>query len=101
MSVTSSLLVGALLGACNAALALAVAQRARTLRLTSSLNLVIGGMLIRMALTLAAVAAVLLLVPVHRLAFVGGLGVVFVAGLVAEVALVLGRPTLFRPSADA
>lgn len=101
MSVPSSLLIGALLGACNAALALVVARRASGLRLASSLNLVLGGMLVRMALTLAAVAAVLLLVPVHRLAFVGALGVVFVAGLVAEVALVLGRPASSRPPADA
>ena len=101
MSVTSSLLIGALLGACNAALALAVVRRASVLRLASALNLVIGGMLVRMALTLAAIAAVLMLVPVHRLAFVGGLGVVIVAGLIAEVALVLGRPTPSRPSADA
>ena len=105
MSVTSSLLIGALLGAANAAVALVVARRAVTLGLASSLNLVVGGMAVRLVLLLGAVAAVLVLVPVHRLAFVGGLGAVFVAGLVAEVVFVLGRADRGvpapRPPADA
>lgn len=100
MSATSSLLIGALLGALNAAIALAVARRASTLGVSSALNLVIGGMTIRMGLLLGAVALVLATLPVHRLAFVGALGVVFVAGIVAEVALVLGRSASSRPPAD-
>jgi len=105
VSVPLSLLIGAVLGAVNAALALAVARRAVTLGLASSLNLVVGGMAVRLLLLLGAVAAVLLSVPVHRLAFVGALGAVFVAGLIAEIVFVLGRAqrsaSAPRPPADA
>lgn len=92
MSLPASLLLGALLGAANAAAAAWIARRAGSLGSDRALRLVLGGMMARMALLLAAVALVLVFVPVQRGAFVGGLGVLFVAGLVAEVALVLSRP---------
>jgi hypothetical protein len=92
MSPAASLLLGALLGAANAAAALWSARRATALAPNRALAFVLGGMAARMGLTLAAIALVLVLVPLHRGAFVGGLGVLFVAGLVAECALVLGRP---------
>lgn len=92
MSLPASLLLGALLGAANAAAAAWMARRAATLDSDRALRLVLGGMMARMGLLLAAVALVLIAVPVHRGAFVGGLGVLFAVGLVAEVALVLSRP---------
>lgn len=92
MSLSASLLLGALLGVAYSAAALLVARRARTLEPNHALRVVLGGMLIRMGLTLAAFAAVLALVPVNRGAFVGGLGATFLLGLLAEVFLVLGRP---------
>lgn len=102
MTVPASLLLGALLGAANAAAALWTARRAAGLEPTRALRVVLGGMVARMALTLAAVALVLVLVPVHRGAFVGGLGLLFLGGLVAEVLLVLGRTAgPPRPTADA
>ncbi len=92
MSLSASLLLGALLGAANAVAAVWVANRAVAFEPGRALRVVLGGMMARMGLLLAAVALVLALVPVHSLAFVGGLGLLFVGGLIAEVALVLTRP---------
>ena len=91
MSLPASLLLGALLGVAYSAAALLVARRANALEPMRGMRLMLAAMLVRMAVTLAAVVAVLLAVPVHRGAFVGGLGVTFVAGLLTEVLLVLGR----------
>lgn len=92
MTATASLLLGALLGAAHAASALVTVRRARTLPHTEALKVVMRGMLVRMAVVLAVVAAVLAWVPVARGAFIAGLGVLFVAGLLAEAALALRRP---------
>ena len=93
MSLPASLLLGVLLGVAHAAAALLVARRARAAAdSTKAIQVVLGGMLVRMALVLAAVAAVLVTLPVQRGPFVAGLGVAFALGLVAEVTLVLGRP---------
>lgn len=101
MSIATSLLLGALIGLANAAVALVVAHFGRTMDLNPAMALVLGGGFARLAVLLGAVVLVLALTPVDRLAFVGGLGAVFVLGLVAEIALVLGRPGLSRPPADA
>lgn len=102
MTVSASLLLGALLGAANAVAAAWTAHRAMAGAPERALQLVLGGMVARMAVVLMAVALVLALVPVHRGAFVGGLGVLFVGGLLAEVVLVLGRASdRSRPQADA
>ena len=102
MTVTASLLLGALLGAANAAVAAWTAHVAMGGAPERALHVVLGGMVARMAVVLAAVALVLALVPFHRGAFVGGLGVLFVGGLLVEVALVLGRSSgQTRPQADA
>ena len=106
MSVATSLLLGALLGAANAAASLLLARRSRGRDLNGVMKVVLGGAMARLAVLLAAVTAVLVLVPVRQLPFVGGLGVVFVAGLLAEVALVSARPPSgapapSRPPADA
>ncbi len=93
MTATASLLVGALLGAAHAAAALVVARRARTLAPTAAMQTVMRAMLVRLTLVLAAFAAVVAWVPVQRGPFVAGLGLLFVAGLVAEALLVLRRPT--------
>ncbi len=98
MSVATSLLLGALLGLANAAVALLLARRGRALDVNGVMKVVLGGGFLRLLVLLAAVAAVVVTVPVHRLAFVGGLGVVYVLGLVLEVASLLGRPA---PSRDA
>ncbi|MEM1118735.1 MAG: ATP synthase subunit I [Bacteroidota bacterium] len=102
MTLSASLLIGALLGAVNAAAAVWTVSRATALAPNRALSLVLGGMLGRLAVLLAAVALVLMLVPVHRGGFVGGLGVVFLVGMVAEVLFVLGRtPDSSSPPADA
>lgn len=93
MTATVSLLLGALLGAAHAAAALVVARRARSLPPTEALRVVMRAMLVRMAAVLAVFAAVLAWVPVERGAFVLGLGVTFVAGLVGEALTVLRRPS--------
>ena len=93
MSLPASLLLGALLGVAYTAAALLVARRAKSVGDgNKALQLVLGGMLARMAVMLVAFAAVVAFVPVQRGPFVLGLGVVFVLGLVAEVLFVSGRP---------
>lgn len=91
MSVSASLMLGALVGAVNAAAAAWTAHRATVGDPSRALNLVLGGMVVRMVLVLGAVALVVALVPVHRGAFIGALGLLFVGGLLAEVAIALGR----------
>lgn len=89
MSFAVSLLLGALLGAVNAMAAVWTARRATALGPDSALRLVLAGMAIRMVLVLTVFALMLALAPVHRGAFVLGLGALFLAGMIAEVALVL------------
>ncbi len=102
MSVSASLMLGALVGAINAAAAAWTAHRATLGHPDRALHLVLGGMVVRMVLILGAVALVLALFEVHRGAFVGGLGLLFVGGLFAEIAIVLSRaPSSSRPPADA
>ena len=94
MSVLASLLLGAALGAANAAVAAWTAHRATASRepLTArGLNLILGGMVGRMFFVLACAGVVLAFVPVQRGAFVAGLGLLFFGGMLAEVFLVLGR----------
>lgn len=100
MTPAASLLLGALLGAVNAAAAAWTARRAGGLEPNGALRLVLGGMVARMGLVLGAIALVLAVLDVHRGAFVGGLGLLFAVGLAVEVALVLGR-TPGRPPVDA
>lgn len=92
MTAIASLLVGALLGAVYAAASFVAVRRARTMAPNDALRHMMRGMLVRMALVLAAFAAVLAWVPVQRGPFVLGLGLLFVAGLLAEAVLVLRRP---------
>lgn len=102
MSVTASLMLGAFVGAVNAAAAAWIAHRAFAGDPTKAMNLVLGGMAARMAVILGTVALVLALYPVHRGAFIGGLGLLFVVGLGAEIMIALGRaPASSRPPADA
>ena len=98
MTVTASLLLGALLGAANAAAAMLLARRAAAAEPHRGIQLVLASLLVRLVVLLAAVAGVLVAVPVVRVAFVAGLGVVFVAGLVAEVFYVQSRAAA-RPTA--
>ena len=99
MSPAASLLLGALLGAANAAAAVWTARRATTLPPDRGMQLVLGGMGARMAVALATFALVLAFVDVHRGAFVGGLGLLFAVGLAVEVALLAGRPAPTPPDA--
>ena len=92
MTAIASLLLGALLGVANAAASLVAVRRAQGLEPTRALRIVMGGMVVRLPLLLAAFAAVLAWVPVQRGPFVLGLGVVFVGGLLAEAFFVLRRP---------
>ena len=92
MSVSASLLLGALLGVANAAAAVWVVRRALALAPQRAMQIVLGSMVARMGIVLAVFALVVVLLPVHRIAFVAGLGVLFVIGLLAETFLVLTRP---------
>lgn len=92
MTAIASLLLGALLGVANAAASLVAVRRAQALEPTRALRVVMVGMMLRLPLLLAAFAAILAWVPVVRGPFVLGLGVVFVAGLLAEAFFVLRRP---------
>lgn len=91
MTFAASLLLGALVGAANAAAAVWTASRASGLGSDRALRLVLGGMMARLLVVLAVFAAVLAMVPVHRGGFVLGLGALFAAGLAAEILLVLRR----------
>jgi hypothetical protein len=92
VTLTASLLLGALLGAAHAVASVATARRARLLPHNESMRVVMRGMLVRLTVGLASVAAVLAWVPVMRGSFLAGLGVVFLCGLVAEAALALRKP---------
>lgn len=101
VTVITSLLLGAALGGANALVAAWTAYRATGTGepLTSrSLNLILGGMVGRMFFVLACAGIVLAFVPVQRGAFVAGLGLLFFAGMLAEVFLVLGRTPARTPS---
>ncbi|HEX8299449.1 MAG TPA: hypothetical protein VF594_09855, partial [Rubricoccaceae bacterium] len=74
-----------------------LARRGRTMDLNGVMKVVLGGGLIRLLVLLAVVVGLIVALPLHRLAFVGGLGVVYVLGLVLEVAVVLGRPAPSAP----
>lgn len=91
MTATASLLLGALLGAVNAGAAAWTARRSLALDPERGMRFVLSGMAARMGVILLAFGLVLAFVPVQRGAFVIGLGVLFALGLIAEVALVLGR----------
>ena len=101
MTVLASLLLGAVLGGANAAVAAWTAHRATATGapLTArSLHLILGGMVGRMLFVLACAGLVLAFAPVHRAAFVAGLGLLFFAGMLAEVFLVLGRTPSKAPA---
>ena len=91
MSASASFLLGALLGVANAAAALVMARRAAAAEPRAGIRIVMASLAARLAVMLAAVAGVLVAVPVARLWFVGGLGLLFAVGLVAEVLYVHGR----------
>lgn len=93
MSFPASLLLGALLGMANALAAVWVARLSLSLEPSRGMQVVLGGMVVRMGAVLAVFALVVALLPVQRGAFVLGLGMLFVAGLVAEAVLVLNRPS--------
>lgn len=100
MTVSVSLLLGALVGLANAASAVWTARRATAFGPDRALRMVLAGMVVRMFATLAVVALVLALADVQRAAFVAGLGVLFVGGLLVEVAIV-STSASSQPSADA
>lgn len=91
MSLSLSVLLGALLSGVNGAVALAVIQRSKRLEPGAAMRLVLGTMSIRMATVLAVFAVVIGLLPVHESGFVGAFGALFVCSLVAEVLLALRR----------
>ena len=98
MTFAASLLLGALVGAANAAAAVWTVNRTSGLDSTQSMRLVLGGMMIRLVVVLAVFAVVLATLPVHRGGFVTGLGVLFAAGLAAEILLLLRRPQTSSPA---
>jgi nitrate reductase NapE component len=91
MSVALSVLLGALLSGVNGAAALLVIRRAKRLAPDAALRLVLATMTVRMSIVLAVFSLVVGLMPVHEPAFVGAFGLLFVAALVAEVLLAMGR----------
>lgn len=86
------LVLGAGLGAAHAGAGLVLWRLARHRPDRDFYRIVLGGMVARMALLLAALALVLGLVPLHRLAFIGALFAAFVIGLAVEVAQMARRP---------
>lgn len=60
--------------------------------------IVVGGMLVRMTVTLAAVVLILLLMPVHQIAFVGAFAAVFVLGTILEVLHLRRLTAMDQPS---
>ena len=101
MTLAASLLLGALVGAANAAAAVWTVSRAGGLGSDRAMRLVLGGMMVRLVVVLAVFAAVIAVLPVHRGGFVVGLGVLFAAGLAAEIVLVLRRSQTPAPQAPA
>lgn len=47
----------------------------------------VGGVVVRMLVTLSLVALVMLMLPVHLIAFIGAFFIVFVLGLALEIAI--------------
>jgi hypothetical protein len=83
----TSVLLGAALGVANAAGSVWLVRVARGRSQRAFMTIVFGGMAARMTALLAAVAAILVAVPVDRPAFVVSLGCTIALGLAAEVYL--------------
>ena len=102
MTALASLLLGAALGGAHAVAGLGVARLANGRAKERYAAVVLAGTALRLFLATVAILLVLLLVPVQTVAFIGGLGVTFVLGLLAEVLLLLRRPAAAsRPAASA
>ena len=93
----TSALLGVALGAANAAAAYALYRGGRGRAHSAFLKIVFGGMVVRLVVATAAVGLVLLLLPVHRLAFAAGFLGAFAAGTAAEV-LTIQRHARRAPS---
>ena len=81
-------LLGVALGAANAAASYVLWRMGRGRRQQAFLTIVFGGLVARLVAVTAVAALVLVGLPVHRLAFVGGLLAMFTAGTAAEVLLI-------------
>ena len=101
MTALASLLLGAALGGAHAVAGLGVARLANGRAKERYMTVVLAGTALRLFLATVAILLVLLLVPVHTAAFIGGLGVTFLLGLAAEVLLLLRRPAASSSAASA
>ena len=100
MTALASLLLGAAIGLAHAVAGLGVARLAHGRTAHQHTTIVLGGTALRLFVATAAILLVLLLAPVQTAAFVGGLGATFLLGLVAEVILLVRRPSA-PPTASA
>ncbi|CAN5557533.1 hypothetical protein BH23BAC4_BH23BAC4_12110 [soil metagenome] len=80
--------LGAALGAANAVASLVLYHRARTRGSVVFAQLVLGGMLVRMATVLGVLVLVLVFTSVARGPFVMGLLAAFVLGLIIEASII-------------
>lgn len=89
------LVLGGGLGLVNAGASVALYRIAiaRTHRDGTFYKIVLGGMLVRMWIMLAAVALAIWLVPVDISAFIGALLGAFVLGLIVEIAVMVRGPS--------
>jgi len=88
------LVVGAGLGGAHAAAGLVLWRLARHRPDRAFYRIVLGGLVIRMALLLGALALVLGLAPLHEPALIGALLATFALGLVAEITQMARRPAM-------
>ena len=89
----TSALLGIALGVANAAAAYALYRVGRGKPHQAFLKVVFGGMVVRLVVVTAVIGLVLLLLPVHRLAFAAGFLLAFALGTATEV-LIIQRPAL-------
>ena len=92
----TSALLGVALGAANAAAAYALYRAGLGRSQKAFLQIVFGGMVARLLVVTVVIALVLLLLPVHHLAFAAGFLSAFAVGTAAEVLILQRRAARAR-----
>lgn len=95
-----SLALGVFLGVIHAVAACVVALWASRRKIGYAVRLVVGGMVVRMTVVLAAFSAILAFLPVRRGLFIGAFGVTLLAGLIIEAILLTMRSRSAQPAAS-
>lgn len=89
--VWTSALLGITLGVANAAASYALYRVAGGKPQTTFFTIVLGGMVARLMVVLAIAALILVMMPVHRVAFVGAFFAAFAVGTAVEILLIQRR----------